>query len=315
MVTADDIARQAAAALREEYRERLRGLLLRQPKEWLADELIARLDHPRLDSTRPGRSRVRGTGEGTPAAVPAAPASGLDTAPTRRRDPDPSGESGPPHDSDPWPDTGPPRASCPPGDPLPPGHSHPLGESDEDRARRRERLRACPLDRDALAERTARMGSWTRERLEAEGLLHDPPERGGPPIGPENRSPAGEALLLEAKDFLYALLFGDADDGVRLDRVERELLTLTLPRAKAPCLPFLLRAATGLGAVGAWRDPYGAVHAEGAPSLLLQVEYGEVAGELVGRGAAAALRLINHLEVNERVLYGRMENVEESAPR
>ncbi|MFF8974484.1 hypothetical protein [Streptomyces sp. NPDC014995] len=42
------------------------------------------------------------------------------------------------------------------------------------------------------------------------------------------------------------------------------------------------------------------------------MEYGEIAGELVGNGIAAALRLINDLEVNEQVLYARMENVEES---
>ncbi|CAL9580603.1 hypothetical protein [Streptomyces sp. enrichment culture] len=276
MVTADDIARQVGAALREEYRERLRRLLLQQPKEWLADELIDRLDRP------------------------AAPALGRDGARPGHRAPEAPVPGGAPDTS---------RAPGPPGGS--PG-AGPLGESEEDRARRRERLRACPLDRDALAERTARFASWTRERLEAEGLLHDPPARGGPPIGPENRSPAGEALLLEAKDLLYALLFGDADDGVRLDRVERELLTLTLPRAKAPCLTFLLRAATGIGAVGTRRDPSGTARAEGAPDLLVRVEYGEVAGGLVGAGAAAALRLINHLEVNEEVLYGRMENIEET---
>ncbi|MEV5446167.1 hypothetical protein AB0N23_27015, partial [Streptomyces sp. NPDC052644] len=59
MVTADDIARQVGAALREEYRERLRRLLLQQPKEWLADELIDRLDRPAApalgrDGARPG---------------------------------------------------------------------------------------------------------------------------------------------------------------------------------------------------------------------------------------------------------------------
>jgi hypothetical protein len=36
------------------------------------------------------------------------------------------------------------------------------------------------------------------------------------------------------------------------------------------------------------------------------------AGEPVGNGIAAALRLINNLEVNEQVLYARTENVEES---
>ncbi|WP_028964681.1 hypothetical protein [Streptomyces thermolilacinus] len=292
MVTADDIARQVGAALLEEYRERLRGALLGQPKEWLADELMARL---------------AGTHDSRPAAL-AALVDGAPPRPTPRH-------AQPVRGGAPTPGTAPDgHTTGPAGQPSPgpAGEPGPLAESDEDRARRRERLRACPLDDDALAERVARLRSWTRERLEAEGLLIDPPAMGGPLIGPDHRSPAGEALLLEAKDLLYALPFGDTDDGVRLDRVERELLTLTLPRAKAHSLTFLLRAATEIGAVGTWRDPSGGAHDERAPNLLLQVEYGEVADELVGNGLAAALRLINHLEVNEQVLYGRMENVEES---
>ena len=42
------------------------------------------------------------------------------------------------------------------------------------------------------------------------------------------------------------------------------------------------------------------------------MEYGEVATEAVGRGIKLALRLINDLEINEQILYARMENVEES---
>lgn len=111
---------------------------------------------------------------------------------------------------------------------------------------------------------------------------------------------------------LYALLFGDGDAGVRLDRVERELLTLTMPRAKAHAIAFVLQAATEIGAHGTWRDPLRAADDDRAPNTVLQVEYGETADELVGNGIAAALKLINNLEVNEQVLYARMENVEES---
>lgn len=299
MVTADDIARQVGAALLDEYRERLRRALLGQPKEWLADELLARLDGPRDD-----RAAAPGPDGALAALADGAPL--RPTPPAQESAPESPGESGSVGDPPP---VGGPR---PLGRTAPAEDTGPLAESAEERARRRERLRACPLDDGALGERVARLRSWTRERLEAEGLLIDPPALGGPLIGPAHRSPAGEALLLEAKDLLYALLFGDADDGVRLDRVERELLTLTLPRAKAHSLTFLLRAATEIGAVGTWRDPSGTAHDERAPNLLLQVEYGEVAGERVGNGLAAALRLINHLEVNEQVLYGRMENVEES---
>ncbi|MEU2185287.1 hypothetical protein ABZ579_31485, partial [Streptomyces thermolilacinus] len=330
MVTADDIARQVGAALLDEYRERLRRALLGQPKEWLADELLAR-----LDGSRDYRAAAPGLGGALAALVDGAPPRSTSAQePVRERAPGPGappaqegpapgpvGECGPVRDVRPvGVSSGSLGDARPVGDPRPPGKTGPaedagpLAESAEERARRRERLRACPLDRDALAERVARLGSWTRERLEAEGLLIDPPAMGGPLIAPAHRSPAGEALLLEAKDLLYALLSGDADDGVRLDRVERELLSLTLPRAKAHSLTFLLRAATEIGAVGTWRDPSGTARDERPPNLLLQVGYGEVAGELVGEGLAAALRLINHLEVNEQVLYGRMENVEESAP-
>ena len=43
------------------------------------------------------------------------------------------------------------------------------------------------------------------------------------------------------------------------------------------------------------------------------MEYGEVATEAVGRGIKLALRLINDLEINEQILYARMEDVEESS--
>ncbi|MER5210069.1 hypothetical protein ABT063_05640 [Streptomyces sp. NPDC002838] len=189
---------------------------------------------------------------------------------------------------------------------------NPSAESDEDRSRRLERIRAWRLDHGTLEERVDRLQSWSRERLEAEGLLLGPPAKGGPLIAPAHRSPVGEELLCEAKDVLYALLFGGPEECVELNRVERELLTLTLPRAKAHAVSFMLRAATEIGAVGTWQDPAGRANDERAPNMLVQVEYGEVADELVGHGIAASLRLINDLEVNEQVLYGRMENVEES---
>jgi hypothetical protein len=46
--------------------------------------------------------------------------------------------------------------------------------------------------------------------------------------------------------------------------------------------------------------------------VLLEVQFGETADELVGRGIVTALSLINSLEVNEQILYARMINVEES---
>jgi hypothetical protein len=63
---------------------------------------------------------------------------------------------------------------------------------------------------------------------------------GGALIDPAHRSATGEALLCEAKDLLCALLFGDSDDAVRLTRISRELLTLTLPEGKAHVLTDIL---------------------------------------------------------------------------
>ncbi|CAM5599141.1 hypothetical protein [Streptomyces aurantiogriseus] len=179
------------------------------------------------------------------------------------------------------------------------------------RAARIARVRAWGLDADGLRAFVERYRTLTREALERDGLLIDPPPKDSALIAPACRSRAGELLLLEAKDLLYALLFGDRDAGVRLDRVERELLTLTMPRAKAHAVAFVLQAATEIGAHGR-RDPLRAADDDRAPNTVLQVEYGETADELVGHGITVALKLINNLEVNEQVLYARMENVEES---
>lgn len=45
---------------------------------------------------------------------------------------------------------------------------------------------------------------------------------------------------------------------------------------------------------------------------MVEVEYGEVEGELIGAGIVRTLSLINNLEVNEQILYARMINVEQS---
>ncbi|MFE1029296.1 hypothetical protein ACFW5I_32925 [Streptomyces sp. NPDC058818] len=188
----------------------------------------------------------------------------------------------------------------------------PAEEPHEERQRRAERVRTLALDLERLRRFVDDYQVLDRDTLIGRGLLIEPPVKGSCPLGPEHRSPEGEQLLTEAKDLLHALLFGDEEGGVRLERVERELLTLTLPRHKAHAIAFVLRAATEIGAAGTWRDPGGAANDERAPNTILQVEYGEVAEELVGNGITACLRLINNLEVNEVVLYARMENVEES---
>jgi hypothetical protein len=177
------------------------------------------------------------------------------------------------------------------------------------------RVRPLRLDETALAELTARLSAVDRDRLAAEGHLVDVPGKGGPLITPAQRDAVATAPLCEAKDLVHALLFGDEADGVALPRVARELLTLTVPAAKLGVFSFLGEAATEIGARGTWRDPAGTAHDAGAANTLVQVEYGETAQESVGRGLVAALRVINDLEVNEQILYARMEDVEESTLR
>lgn len=49
-----------------------------------------------------------------------------------------------------------------------------------------------------------------------------------------------------------------------------------------------------------------------ADNVVLEIEYGELEGERIGNGIVTALRLINNREINEEILYGRMENIEQS---
>jgi hypothetical protein len=183
---------------------------------------------------------------------------------------------------------------------------------DAARLARLARVTALALDGDAIREFTERHDGLRREGLIAAGhLLAHAPEKGTASIAAEHRSPAGEQLLEHAKDVLYALLFGDTSTATRLERVQRELLTLTLPRAKASAFDFI-PAATELDGAGMWRDPSGVSNDERADNVIVEVEFGEVVGELVGHGVVRCLSLINNLEVNEQILYARMINVEES---
>ncbi|MGI8928832.1 MAG: hypothetical protein ACR2H0_05140, partial [Candidatus Limnocylindrales bacterium] len=186
----------------------------------------------------------------------------------------------------------------------------------EEKARRRqERLaRVAELGLDASKVRgfTADHSAMTRDRAISDGYL-DPaaPAKGTDLISPELRTSSGEALLLGAKDILFGLLFGDAATQTRLDRVQQELLTLAMPRAKAGALDFM-RAATELAAAGTWQDPASVSNDERADNVLLEVQFGETADEVVGNAIVAALSVINNLEINEQVLYARMINIEES---
>lgn len=99
--------------------------------------------------------------------------------------------------------------------------------------------------------------------------------------------------------------------NTHLERIQRELLTIAVPRSKARALDFM-RASTELAAAGTWQDPDSVSSDERADNVLLEVEYGEIAAELVGKGVVLALSLINSLEINEQVLYARMLDIEDT---
>lgn len=142
-------------------------------------------------------------------------------------------------------------------------------------------------------------------------MLASAPSKGTSTITAANRTPAGTELLQHAKDVLFACLFGDESTDTFLERTSIELLTFAVPRFKAPALDFM-RASTELSAAGTWQDPQSLANDERADNVLLEVQFGEVSDESVGPTIVAALRLINHLEVNEQVLYARMINIEET---
>ena len=180
------------------------------------------------------------------------------------------------------------------------------------RKERLGRVQALSLDESSLRAFLAERPDVTRDRLIADGhLTADAPAKGTDLLGSTHRGAAGDALLQRAKDVLFALLFGDSTTNTRLDRVQQELLTLALPRHKADALDFM-RASTELAAAGTWQDPDRVSNDERADNVLLEVQFGEVADELVGAGIVRRLSLINNLEVNEQVLYARMINVEET---
>lgn len=180
------------------------------------------------------------------------------------------------------------------------------------RAARLARVSALGLDPAGIGAFVAAYDGHDRATLISRGyLLAEAPEKGTASVAREHRSDDGDELLELAKDVLYALLFGDESTSTRLDRSQRELLTLTLPRAKAAAFDFI-PAATELSGAGMWRDPSGVSNDERADNVIVEIEFGEVAGEHVGHGIVRALSLINNLEVNEQILYARMINVEES---
>lgn len=185
-------------------------------------------------------------------------------------------------------------------------------EEDRKRAERSKRVHAMSLNRQKLARFLGKYTGYDRARLIQEEMLRkNAPRKGTDLITSKFRSTGGDSVLNTAKDMLYGLLFGDSLTNTHFERTQRELLTLTVPRHKAEALDFM-KATTELSALGTWQDPRGAANDMQADNVVLEVEYGEIDGELIGDGIVLALSLINNLEINEEILYGRMENVEQT---
>lgn len=199
--------------------------------------------------------------------------------------------------------------------------AHSLEEIDrkhirEEETRRRqarvERVKKLNLDEQKLTEFVHQYKEYTREKLIHEKLLsEEAPAKGGEVIREEFRLAEGNELLQQAKDMLFGLLFGDDNTNTSFQRTQRKLLTLTVPRMKADALDFM-KATTELSAQGTWQDPQGATNDVRTDNVVLEIEYGDLEGERIGEGVVTALRLINNLEINEEILYGRMEHVEQS---
>jgi hypothetical protein len=180
------------------------------------------------------------------------------------------------------------------------------------RQERVARIRELAFDRGTLLAFLDQYTGYDRDRLIGERfLLPSAPVKGAALLTADFRTPRGNDLLLHTKDTLFALLFGDEATNTRLERTQRELLTLAVPRDKADALDFM-KATTELAALGTWQDPELVSNDQRADNVLLEVEFGEVEGELVGDGIVRALSLINNLEINEQILYARMVNVEQT---
>jgi len=187
-----------------------------------------------------------------------------------------------------------------------------IAEQVRRRAERAERLKELELCEAFLVDFLEQYSPYTRESLIQDGfLLPTAPPKGSDLITAEHRTEDGDKLLLLAKDLLFGLLYGDTLSNTAFNRIEREMLTLTLPMMKSDALDFM-KATTEFNALGTWQDPTNVSNDSRADNVILEVEFGEVDGEWIGKGIVLALSLINNLEVNEQILYGRMINVEQS---
>lgn len=189
---------------------------------------------------------------------------------------------------------------------------HVQAEENKRRLQRLNRVKEMRLDIEKLSAFISKYRKITREELiENKFLKPDAPAKGRELITEEFRSIEGEELLQFSKDMLFGLLFGDENLNIHFDRNQRELLSLNVPRYKSNALNFM-KASTEISGLGTWQDPQGAASDMRADNIIMEIEFGETKDETVGDGIVAALKIINNLEVNEEILYGRMSQIEQS---
>ena len=174
------------------------------------------------------------------------------------------------------------------------------------------RIRNKGYNDHTLTQFINRYQKVSRSELETDGYLINPPHMGLAAIETHQRSKEGEALLKEAQDMLYAALYGDTSINVNLTRGQEELLTMILPQSKSETLSFL-KAVTQVNALGTWKDPEGVSNDDQANNIGLQVEFGDNEKGTIGLAVFVVLNLINLLQVNEQILYARMEKVARSS--
>lgn len=177
-----------------------------------------------------------------------------------------------------------------------------------------DRLKKMNLNESMMIEHISEFNRLGRNNLIEEGYLKKKlPEMGEGVLLPKHRTKKGDELLQMAKDILFAALYGEESLNVDLTRVENELLTITMTRLKAYTLQPYMKAVTESSGKGTWFDPENISHDQSSDNVILEVEYREVASEMVGNAIKSALDLINILEINEQILYIRMMNIEQSS--
>jgi len=181
------------------------------------------------------------------------------------------------------------------------------------RKERISRIQALNIDLNAVKEIRTEFDSYTRESLEKNGHINNA-EHKGLKIVPSNlRSEEGNQLLVRAKDFLFALLFCGKKHGVNIERTKRDELTITIASDKANCLESFMIAVTEFPARGVWYDSEGISDDENATNTVMQVEFGDDEQGVCASALMSALKLINNLEINEEILYCRIEQAKYSS--